>query len=250
MPSFTSIVSVLAASASAFAFTTPTSFNVSSNPIFTPASAQIVPVGTPFKITWKPTESGTVSIVLLRGPSTNVQPLYAIAEKIPNSGSFEWTPKSDLEADTTHYGLELIKDSDGQFQYSVQFGISNPNYKPSSSSSSASSVATTSTPAGYGGSTTSSTVVISHTVHTSVTSLVTLTTSAPVYTNKTTTTTEKPLTTYAPIPVHNGTTTTGTSSPTYSNTQLPSPSQTGAASGLKVASGLLVAVAGAVAILL
>ena len=102
---------------------------------------QIVPAGTPFEITWDPTTTNTVSLVLLRGPSTNVVPLYAIVEGIANTGSYSWTPSTDLEADVTHYGLEIIDDVNGQYQYSTQFGISN-DYVSSSSSSSAAGYST------------------------------------------------------------------------------------------------------------
>lgn len=55
-----------------------------------------------YTIKWTPTTPNTVSILLLRGPSTNVVPLGApLAEGISNSGRFVWTPASDLEADTT-----------------------------------------------------------------------------------------------------------------------------------------------------
>ncbi|KAF2662089.1 hypothetical protein K491DRAFT_586210 [Lophiostoma macrostomum CBS 122681] len=95
------------------------------NPIATPGLNQIVPAGKAFEITWTPTTSNTVSLVLLRGPSTNVVPLYAIVEGISNTGSYSWTPSTALEADVTHYGLEIIDDVNGQYQYSTQFGISN-----------------------------------------------------------------------------------------------------------------------------
>ena len=82
-----------------------------------------------------------MSLLLLRGPSNNVVPLGApIVVGIPNSGSFVWTPASSLEADTTHYGIQLIDDITGQYQYSTQFGISkgpecNSYVTPSPSSS-------------------------------------------------------------------------------------------------------------------
>jgi hypothetical protein len=53
-----------------------------------------------------------------------VVPLSTIVTGIPNSGSYSWTPSSGLEADVTHYGLQLIDDVTGQYQYSTQFGIS------------------------------------------------------------------------------------------------------------------------------
>jgi hypothetical protein len=46
-----------------------------------------------------------------------------IAHKIPNNGHHMWTPNKDLEVDDTHYGLQLIVDKTGQYQYSTQFGI-------------------------------------------------------------------------------------------------------------------------------
>ncbi|KAL1963728.1 hypothetical protein VTN77DRAFT_7932 [Rasamsonia byssochlamydoides] len=112
------------------------------NPIYTPGLNQQVPVGVPFEITWDPTTTGTVSLVLLRGPSTNIKPLYAIAENIPNDGKFSWTPSTSLQNDVTHYGLLLVDDATGQYQYSTQFGISNPASAASSSAAVSSAAAT------------------------------------------------------------------------------------------------------------
>ncbi|KAL5119426.1 hypothetical protein ACEQ8H_002695 [Pleosporales sp. CAS-2024a] len=95
----------------------------SGNPITRPLN-EIVAACVPFTITWQPTTSNSVSLILLRGPSTNIKPLSTLVTGIPNSGSFVWTPSSSLEADTTHYGLQLIDDVTGQYQYSTQFGIS------------------------------------------------------------------------------------------------------------------------------
>lgn len=77
------------------------------------------------KLTIQPTSDGTVSLVLLRGPSTNVVPMYAIAEAIPNTGSYTWTPAATLEDDVSHYGIQLIQDATGYYQYTDQFGVSN-----------------------------------------------------------------------------------------------------------------------------
>jgi hypothetical protein len=85
---------------------------------------QIVPACQAFTITWQPTTPNSVSLVLLRGPAENIKPLSTIVTGISNSGSFVWTPSSGLEADVTHYGLQIIDDVTGQFQYSNQFGIS------------------------------------------------------------------------------------------------------------------------------
>lgn len=76
-------------------------------------------------------------------------PIQTLAEGINNSGSFQWTPASSLEADTTHYGLQLIDDVNGQYQYSTQFGISKDDCSVVVSSSSSSVAVASSTPAGY-----------------------------------------------------------------------------------------------------
>ncbi|KAH1849664.1 hypothetical protein KXX55_000362 [Aspergillus fumigatus] len=96
------------------------------NAILKPGLNEQVPVGKPYTITWDPTTEGPVSLVLLRGPSTNVVPLSTIVESIPNTGSYSWTPSTDLENDVTHYGLLLVVEGTGQYQWSTQFGISNP----------------------------------------------------------------------------------------------------------------------------
>ncbi|MCJ1235053.1 hypothetical protein MMC14_003017 [Varicellaria rhodocarpa] len=110
------------------AYTTPVGANPSGNAIYKPALNEVVPVNQAYTITWNPTIQGTVTLVLLRGPSTNILPLYPIVEKIPNTGSYIWTPSSSLQPDTTHYGIQLIDDQTGAYQYTSQFGISNPSY--------------------------------------------------------------------------------------------------------------------------
>ncbi|GIK02249.1 hypothetical protein Aspvir_006298 [Aspergillus viridinutans] len=106
------------------------------NAILKPGLNEQVPVGKPYTITWDPTTQGPVSLVLLRGPSTNVVPLSTIAEAIPNTGSYSWTPSTELENDVTHYGLLLVVEGTGQYQWSTQFGISNPDKAVDSSSAS------------------------------------------------------------------------------------------------------------------
>lgn len=109
----------------------------SGNPINTPSLNELVPAGKPYAITWTPTTTGSVTILLLRGPSTNVVPIGApIASGIDNTGTFEWTPPTTLEPDTSHYGIQLIVDATGQFQYSTQFGIENAGYAAVSGASS------------------------------------------------------------------------------------------------------------------
>ncbi|KAL9006946.1 MAG: hypothetical protein Q9188_000322 [Gyalolechia gomerana] len=132
-----SVAAIVSASLAGFAAaqtcsTKPVGDNPSGNPISAPLN-QIVKAGTPFTITWTPTTTGTVSIVLLRGPSTNVQPIGCLVDNIANSGKFVWTPSSSLEADVTHYGIQIIVSGTGQYQYSTQFGVSNDAiHQPSS----------------------------------------------------------------------------------------------------------------------
>jgi hypothetical protein len=64
-------------------------------------------------------------LVLLQGPAENVIQTATLATGIPNSGTFIWTPSGSLPANSTvKYGLQLIDDVTGQFQYSTQFGLS------------------------------------------------------------------------------------------------------------------------------
>lgn len=123
----------------ASAYTTPTGDAPKGNPISQPGLNTIVPVDKGFTITWDPTTDGTVSLVLLKGPAENLVPVYAIAEKIENSGSYDWNPKKTLEPSegAKGYGIQLIDDKTGQYQYTTQFGISNDDYSPKEDSTSA-----------------------------------------------------------------------------------------------------------------
>lgn len=134
----TSVFVLLSAAlaSTATAYTKPQGDNPSGNPISHPTLHEVVPAGTPYDITWQPTSEGSVTLLLLRGPSTNVVPLYPIVENIPNTGSYSWTPDMALEADTTGYGIQLIQDSNGIYQYSTQFGISGSTGSDSTSAAS------------------------------------------------------------------------------------------------------------------
>jgi hypothetical protein len=66
-----------------------------------------------------------------------VQPIDVIADAIDNSGSYSWTPSTDLEGDVIGYGLLIVVEGTGQYQYSTQFGIKNDKVvEPSKTSSS------------------------------------------------------------------------------------------------------------------
>lgn len=109
------------------------------NAITSPTLDEQVSLGFPYKIQWEPTLGDRVSLVLLRGPSSNVQPIQTIVEDIPNGGSYMWTPSMNLTPDTTHYGLLLVVEGTGEYQWSTQFGLSTPgSLKPAESTTSVS----------------------------------------------------------------------------------------------------------------
>jgi hypothetical protein len=118
------------------------------NPISRPGLNEIVPAGVPYTITWNPTTTGTISLALLRGPAENIVEIGTIASGIQNSGSFQWTPSTSLQADVTHYGIKLTVDGTSQFQYSTQFGISNAAPAPAPAPSGGSAKPTTTAAAG------------------------------------------------------------------------------------------------------
>lgn len=221
----------------------------SGNPIVKPGLNEIVPVGKPYAITWTPTTTGPVTILLLRGPSTNVVPIGApIASGIDNTGTFEWTPPTTLEPDTSHYGIELIVDATGQFQYSTQFGISNPGYAAvsgassliaSATASAANSTAPSSTPAASASA--NNTTAVSLTAHTT-TSYHVASTGAPA--NSSVVLPTKSMS----IPVSLLTSTTGAVASTSAAATAASatPTHTGAASHVRAGLGLVAAVAGLV----
>jgi hypothetical protein len=234
----------------AAAYTTPTGTGPVGNPISQPGLNTIVPVDETFTITWDPTTKGTVSLVLLKGPAENLIPVYAIAEKIENSGSYTWDPKSTLEPSegAKGYGIQLIDDATGQYQYTTQFGISNANYNSASSASSSAAA-----PSSYSSSAVSSAVSSVHSsaasAHTSasvsVSEIKQVTSSAVI----------APVTTAAPYTIPNNTTSvyatgvvpssfsTGVAKPTSGNSSTVEPS-TGSASNMAASFGGLVIAAG------
>lgn len=215
---------------------------------------EVVPAGKPYTIKWTADSPNKVSLLLLKGPSSNAVFNQVIVESIDNTGSFTWTPPTTLEGTDGPggYGIQLIDDVDGHYQYSTQFGISND--KPASSSAeptSSSAPAPSETPSGYAVSTPSSSAYEAS--------------STPVANSTSCTTTT---TVYAPPPVGTGASSgappstivypTGPltvpqslkTSATGYPVATPTPSEfPGAASGLKAGLGLAGAVAGLVLML-
>ena len=72
------------------------------------------------------TTKGKVSIALLRGPSDLAEEFQCLANSIDNTGTFQWKLDPNLEDDTLRYGLKIIVDDTGEYQYSPQFGVKVP----------------------------------------------------------------------------------------------------------------------------
>jgi hypothetical protein len=93
--------------------------------------------GAPFDITWDPNYGGvtrpvdgvTVSLVLCRGNSNACNPdATAIQENIPaGDKNFTYSVPCDLPLGTqntdTGYGMLVIVDQTGEYQYSTQFSV-------------------------------------------------------------------------------------------------------------------------------
>lgn len=102
-------------------------------PLLTPDTSSTVTQGKTFSITWDPedhpTDGVTVSLVLCHGPGSNcVLQDSAIVEKLPASQkSYDWKVPCDLapgvQSTSTGYGMLIIVDGTGEFQYSTQFTV-------------------------------------------------------------------------------------------------------------------------------
>ncbi|KAM3417906.1 hypothetical protein BST61_g6123 [Cercospora zeina] len=112
--------------------------------LLTPNGDSQVNRGQPFQITWDPTYGGTtrptagktVSLVLCRGNSNACKPdPTAIVEGLPaGDDKWTWNVPCDLPAGVkntdTGYGMLIIVDQTGEFQYSTQFSILQGNTCP------------------------------------------------------------------------------------------------------------------------
>ncbi|ETN46096.1 uncharacterized protein HMPREF1541_00280 [Cyphellophora europaea CBS 101466] len=137
-----SIFALAALAPLAYAFTQPT--DATFGALLTPDLSSPVTQGESYKVTWDATghEKSTVSLVLCRGDSTNcVTDKTAIVEKVPaGAASYEWDVPCSLpagkQATSTGYGMLIIEDGTGIFQYSTQFSVLANDKCGSSSSSS------------------------------------------------------------------------------------------------------------------
>jgi len=102
--------------------------------ITSPSLGEKVPVGQVHPITWTPIADPTacphVSIIFLKGPSTNVIPQFTIIQSTPDNGQYMgWIPDKSLPDSTEGYAIQIVCEDGtlkGGFQWSSQFGFSNP----------------------------------------------------------------------------------------------------------------------------
>lgn len=133
------------------------------NPVLTPnnnGGAEPV-LGQTYTITWDGTGlSNTVDLALCQGPGTACNVIANIAQT-SNTNSYSWSVPCSLTATTSNagYGILLIDDATGMYQYSTQFGFladttgacsGSSSSAPASSSSTGASASSSKT--GYGGS--------------------------------------------------------------------------------------------------
>lgn len=101
----------------ASAYTQPKGDSPSGNAVYTPTLDALVLAGSPYNITWDPTTTGEISILLCKGPSTNCVITATLADSIKNVGYYLWTPSTDLEpSQPTGYGIELVVEGTGEYQ--------------------------------------------------------------------------------------------------------------------------------------
>ncbi|KAK5691545.1 hypothetical protein LTR97_011538 [Elasticomyces elasticus] len=81
------------------------------NPFNVPNGGYSVTAGSPTDLTWKPTTSGTVTLILRSGPSSNLIAGTVIASSIDNSGSYTWTPDTSITRGSD-YTVQIVSDDD------------------------------------------------------------------------------------------------------------------------------------------
>ncbi|KAK4957219.1 hypothetical protein LTR10_005178 [Elasticomyces elasticus] len=81
------------------------------NPFNIPNGGYSVTAGSPTDLTWKPTTSGTVTLILRSGPSSNLIAGTVIASSIDNSGSYTWTPDTSITRGSD-YTVQIVSDDD------------------------------------------------------------------------------------------------------------------------------------------
>ncbi|KFY63779.1 hypothetical protein V496_03734 [Pseudogymnoascus sp. VKM F-4515 (FW-2607)] len=96
--------------------------STAANP-FTNSDYSAISAGQAFTITWSPTTTGPISLVLVKGDPTALTTVSTIASGLDNSGSFTWTPDSSI-AKGSDYALKIVDDADDTIvNYTLQFPI-------------------------------------------------------------------------------------------------------------------------------
>ncbi|KAI9769682.1 MAG: hypothetical protein M1840_003919 [Geoglossum simile] len=165
----------------------------SANSFNIPPSGLSFVAGTPAQISWTPTSSGTVTILLLQGDSRSLVGGTPIAKNIPNSGSVSWTPPSDL-VKGGDYALEIIDDTNtNNVNYTPQFSIDSTNTVAKTATTAASTATTASTTTSDSTATTTSATETSSATGNSTSSATTLATkTTAVNTDSSSTSTSVP----------------------------------------------------------
>ncbi|KAI9044597.1 GPI anchored serine-threonine rich family protein [Aspergillus affinis] len=113
------------------------------NPFNIPKDGYSFKTGQPTTLTWDPTTSGTVTLRLQWGGVLTPNSGTAIAKSIDNSGSFTWTPPSDLAAQPD-YTVEIISDDDtSEVNYLPRFVVAGATVHTTKSSTTSTASATT-----------------------------------------------------------------------------------------------------------
>lgn len=141
----------------ASAFAVLTAAQSVANP-FTNSDFSAISAGQAVTITWSPTTTGPVSLVLVKGDATALTTVSIIASAsaphpsspfpynvdlggLKNSGSFDWTPDSSLDKGSD-YALKIVDDADDTaVNYTLQFAIDSAGTASSVVSSAAASSA-------------------------------------------------------------------------------------------------------------
>ncbi|KAK0256477.1 hypothetical protein B0A54_04682 [Friedmanniomyces endolithicus] len=98
----------------------------SANPFKIPTNFSAT-AGQPLSLNWNPTTSGTVTLVLRSGASSDLAAGTVIASSIANSGSYSWTPDTMITRGSD-YTVEIVSDSDPtQTNYTPYFVLDSTN---------------------------------------------------------------------------------------------------------------------------
>jgi hypothetical protein len=127
------------------------------NPVLTPNNndgAEPI-IGQPFNITWNGAGlPDKIDLAICQGPSTACNVIGDIIIGAPNTNLYTWSvPCSQSPTESNAgYGILLIDDATGQYQYSTQFGFQADTTGACSGSSSSSSSSSSSAPSSHTGS--------------------------------------------------------------------------------------------------